>query len=266
MSSEDNEIINKIADMLCLNSNLHPFLFNSDNKMLANVREHLLMICEHAKKIAFPFFSEIEQIDILLGGSICSYTWNDTSDLDIFIITSNILPENTALRNHIFNYISRYFTNKLWKPSIYGHSVDIGVLPLDKFMNYYEGKNAPSELYSYETYSITNDKWISPPLKADYPFTVEDVYKNYLKMSEDIQDFTDNLEKTNNGFLTMESQGKLRNKIANIKREAFLAKEHDDLHEYTLTYNTFRACKKLKLFDLYYRFINDSFNNLFGGK
>ena len=265
MQETKEDIIKIIDEMLYLNDSLHPFLFNQDNVMLDNIRKHLLMISEHAKKDVFSFFSDIEQIDILLGGSICSYTWNDTSDLNIFVITNNVIAENNKLSMRIFSYLSQCSVYKNLRPAIYGHPIDVEVLPVGKYMHYYAEKTPPCELYSYGTYSIFNNKWLSEPIKGQYPFNANDLYQNYLKLDAELKDFVNVLEKTPDGFLTLESQGKLRNKIANIKREAFLAKEHDDLHEYTLNYCTYRIAKKLNFFDPYFLFINNSHKELIGG-
>ena len=233
--------------------------------MLPKMKEQLLMICEHVKQFIFPFFPQIEQLDILLSGSMCSYTWNDTSDLDVFIVTNDIIPENKKLSTHLFNCMSRFLVNQSSKPSVYGHEVDAGVIPLAKYMDFYNEITPPCELYAYEAYSIINNRWICEPLKTKYPFSIEQLYEEYLTFCKELEDYSNSLEKTSDDFLTLESQTNLRNKLAAIKREAFMSKEHDALHEYTVKYNLFRVGKKLKLFDKYQQLINQSFDNIIGG-
>ncbi len=268
MQETKEDIIKIIYELLNIHDCLTPDLFDNNNLLLPHIQEKLSDVCSFIKGIAFPFFKNINLVDIILTGSVCSYAWNNKSDIDIFIIVEDIAPEYPLLAARIFDNISMFLLKQIWKPFIKGHPLDVSIIPVGKYKDFYQNNTNKNKIesYAYANYSLLQNKWMYEPIKSKYPFTKSELYDEYIKLGNELKKYTDNLEKTPNGFLTPESQNKLRAHTSNIKKEAFLCKEYNELHEYALQYNTYRVAKKLKLFLPYHKYISDSFKNLTGAK
>lgn len=268
MQKSKEEVLNVINDITHINECLCPDLFDDNNVLLPKIYEKLSNTHKFVTDMVFPFFTKVKILDIVVTGSLCSYTWNSKSDLDIFIVIDDITPEHQFLSARIFDNISMFLLKQSWKPYIKGHPIDISIMPAEKYKGFYKheiNKNK-IETYAYANYSLLTNEWKSKPLKTTYPFSAEELYNEFVKLSDSLKSFTDGLEKTPNGFLTKESQNRLLSHTATIKKEAFLSKEFDDLHEYNLQYNTYRLAKKLKLFAPYHKYAIDSSKNMTGGQ
>ena len=70
------------------------------------------------------------------------------------------------------------------------------------------------------------------------------------------------LPKINDAFLTTEGAQQLEQKLSSLKTDAFLAKDVDPEHEYSLTYNIYRLAKKFGLLSHLKQYAADSYKYL----
>ena len=243
--TDNKETLNEITDMLAIHSCLCPFLFNDDDMLFHSARERLMTIARFAMNLIFPFFPNIKLFDIVLSGSICGYTYNQESDLDIFFVVDDLVQDNYNLNSRIFDDLSTTLNHQTWRPFYFGHPVDVNFAAVCKYR------------YMHNTYSILNNKWISKPAKLQHLFTEKDLYMSYSNFAQNIQKNIDQYPKNEDGELNNEGISNLRRLLVEQKLIAFDAKEKDMMHEYSLIYNTYRIAKKFKLFEQCYEYIDN---------
>ena len=237
-----NKQIKDINSVLEVNNNLCFPIFNSDNSMSVYVRERLLSIANFVVDLISPFFLDFKLYDIVLGGSICSYTYNKDSDLDIFIIISDIKIDNHKLNFKLTDFLTKYILQQNFFPLIYSRKVDIKIKCVSQYRK------------GVCTYSLLNKSWISEPYKGSYNFTPQQLWASYQYFETNIKQIADKISGTEK-YLTLEGCEKLNNLLTNIKLETYAEKEQDILHEYSLKYNVYRLAQYFELFKKYENFI-----------
>ena len=264
MVSEDlkEQHMSIIKQMLKNAPVLHPRMFNNENRLYPYIRSQLLNMTDYAIDSVFAFFPKIKLLDIVLSGSVCSYTYTQNSDLDIFIVVDDLTGSKSKVNGFVLDNISRYFSYQNFKPCMFGHPVDFGFSNISKYMRFYKLDNGVKKIYAHNTYSLLNDKWICQPERLEYPFTIDQLYENYLKFEQNMENFVSSLPHADADFLTKQGIEKLKKTLSDLKSESFMAKEHDIMHEYSMVYNTYRVAKRLKLIAKYYEFAENSQKNL----
>jgi len=235
-----------IAGILELKDCLHPLFFNADDNPFYYVRERLLVLSNFAIDIVKNFFDKFQVFDVLLSGSFASYTYCDDSDINIIIITKELITDNQTNDYKVQNFISDYITNMFKEISVFNYKVSINFSSVNQYK------------YFKSTYSLLDNEWISKPVKNNYLFSANELYESYLQLENNLYKQVQILTDSQHNYLTTENCNKLKKILEDIKNEAFNAKEYDVLGEYTMLYSTYRIAKRLGLFSKYNSLIVDS--------
>jgi len=219
-----------------MNKTLNPLIFDKDNKLYSKVRskiqdvvkEFVLSLTED--EVRFPI------LDILIVGSNAGYNYNESSDLDVHIVTSfKTLCDSPEIISALFNAERSIFNNK-YDIKFRGISVEL----------YVEDINAAT--VSNGIYSVVQDDWIKFPDKSiDYDnYDKSAVNKKYMELMKEyynvvtsndikvINDFIDQLYYMRKSSLSSEGElgignltfkklrssgvlNDLRNKLARLK-------------------------------------------------
>ena len=245
-----------ISEILSNNSSLPDALFDSNGNMHTYVRDKLLNNITFILKTYAPYLSQSDILDIFLSGSVCSYISNKGSDIDLFVVIKDGAYNRNKLSQKAFMCVSMFIN--LWvKSKIHAHAVDFSITHEDKYCHIGE-----HTLAGYSTYSILHNRWHSKPVKRDFGFTAEELYQHYTKFNSEMMSYIKSLPKINDAFLTTEGAQQLEQKLSSLKTDAFLAKDVDPEHEYSLTYNIYRLAKKFGLLSHLKQYAADSYKYL----
>lgn len=228
--------------------------FDSRSVLRPIVREKLLMLADLIEKRFISLFPKVKIRDLLFCGSLCSYMYNESSDCDFFIVIDDIIPDDEFLNAKLAGELSGFLTKIAWKPSFYGHSVDFGVVPFSTL----------ADIGILNNYSVLHDVWINKPVRQEYPFTLEELFRQYCRREAYLQSYTNSLEKTQDAFLTLESAQKLEEYLNTVRDNAFKAKIHSKEHEYSLSYNVYRLLKYFGVYHKFRSYVYDSRHHLKG--
>lgn len=239
-----------IAQMMINHRCLCPEVFDEKDNLLPHVKAKIDDIVDFLKEDYLKAFPRLKILDITLQGSLCSHVYHDNSDIDMFIVVDDIFPDNQSLTENILNKINKSAGYLAYKPFIYTHPVDFGIL-------YYKNKR----IKDFNTYSVLNGQWKTPPHYQEFAFTPKELYAEYCIYSNNLHKFAAELEKTNGTFLTSPSCRKLDAYLQNLRDEAFDAKENSPTHEYSLAYNLYRLLKKFGTYTHFLNYIKDSYKN-----
>ncbi len=242
-----------VASMMQNREVLCPYVFDDKGKMLDVVRHKLLELVEFVKREYLGAFPLLEIKDVTLNGSLCSYMYTDKSDMDLFIVVGDLLPQDSGLSYKILNAINLLLSDLAHRPYIYGHPIDFGMLQETSY-----------KISNINCYSILQNDWKIKPVKRKFAFTAEELYQHYCKYSADLHKFVNDLPKNDSGFLTSESQRKLQDKLKQLNNGAFRYKFLSPEHEYCLEYNLYRLLKKFGTYRHFNDYVSDSYNNTEG--
>lgn len=131
------------------NKTLNTKLFDSESKLLPEVREKLLEIANY-----FAEYSDvtIPILDIYIVGSNASYNYTPTSDIDLHIITNYELVEAPEkILEALYNFQKSAFNDE-YDITIHGLEVEL----------YVEDVNNSSAV-SNGVYSVYKDEWVKFP-------------------------------------------------------------------------------------------------------
>lgn len=251
LSREDKIAI--VADMLQNHQTLSPKLFDDRLMLRPEIHAHLLRIFEVYKKHVMSFYPLAELKDLILVGSICSYTYSQSSDFDLMAVLDNITGDSTISSKQILAPINYNILKFAWKPTIFGHDVDMGFIDTDNF-----------RIGGINDYSVLHNKWNSQPIRQEYPFTAEELFAEYCRYSADLHKYVKSLEKIDDTFLTPQSCRKLKQYLFDLRIAAFEAKNHSPQREYSLEYNLFRLLKRFGAYTHFHSYIDDSFKHIMG--
>lgn len=246
--SEAEEL--EITALMMTNHNcLCPQIFSADGRLLPLVREKLEETVFFLKKNYLQFFPLLKIKDIVLQGSICSYIYSRNSDLDVFIIVEEIGANDVSLEVKILNAINRVLPRLNMKPSFYEHPLDFAVLHQQMLLS------------NQNCYSLLNDCWTSTPVRQEFAFTPQELYRAYTTERDRLHRFADELPQAEN-FLTEDGADALQRYLHALRNKAFLCKQNSFEHEYSLDYNLYRCLKRFGIWAHYQKYIYDSRNNL----
>lgn len=246
MSVNREDKIAVVANMLQNHTTLQPELFDPNAHMFPHVRRHLLNVAEIFKQRIVNLYPAVTVKDIILLGSICSYAYSPTSDLDMFLIIDG-LNMASKIRKRVLNDTNQYIAKLAWRPYIYGRHMDIGLIVPDE-----------ARAHGINDYSVLRDEWNNKPLRQEYPFTPEELFKAYCRYSADLHKFVASLEKINDAFLTLESCNKLSSFMSDLRHTAYDTKDLSPLHEYCMEYNLYRLLKRFGTYTHFQNYIRDS--------
>lgn len=213
------------------------------------VREKLEETVFFLKKNYLQFFPLLKIKDIVLQGSVCSYVYSRNSDLDVFIIVEEIGANDVSLEVKILNAINRVLPRLNMKPSFYEHPLDFAVLHQQMLLS------------NRNCYSLLNDCWTSTPVRQEFAFTPQELYRAYTTERDRLHRFADELPQAEN-FLTEDGANALQRYLHALRNKAFLCKQNSFEHEYGLDYNLYRCLKRFGIWAHYQKYIYDSRNNL----
>ncbi len=235
------------ASILQNHEYLSPLLFDQNNCLNNVVKNKLQLISETLQKRFVCFFPYAKVVDVVLAGSMCSYIYNDRSDIDFFIFVDNAVPDDPKTSKRLLAAIDKFLSTLYWRPLFYGHPVDFGILPADDVRR--TGRNH---------YSLLHDKWISAPEHQTFAFTPEQLADKYAVYYQNLKQYIDSLEKTPSGLLTAQSYPLALNYLQNLRNQAFDSKEFFKEHEYCENYNLYRLLKHLGAYMQFLNYISDS--------
>ncbi|MBE6444219.1 MAG: hypothetical protein E7020_06105 [Alphaproteobacteria bacterium] len=250
LSLSKEEKLNIIEGMMFSHSTLCPKLFNEQKQLRQEVYDKIHCVVDIVSEQSISCFPNITIKDITLNGSLCSYMYNDNSDLDLWIIIESIFPDDKCTSEYILGGITSYINMMSFKPSFYGHSLDFGILHSDA-----------KYVHNHNSYSWLHNCWKNEPVRQEFIFTPQELYCEYCKYNKKLHDYAASLEKINNSFLTEKSIKQLQNYIFSLNEKAFQAKLYSPEHEYSLEYNLFRLLKKFGTWSFFRNYIDDSYQN-----
>jgi len=132
--------------------------FWKNEKMLPQVRRHLLMIAEKWAKFSKIPPKAVE--DVVLTGGNANYNYTSQSDLDLHLILD--FSKVKECKDQSDDFINEYLKEKktVWEMThnitIYGVSVEL----------YGEPKGQPKKQYQ-GVFSVKDDKWLQKPVKKE---------------------------------------------------------------------------------------------------
>lgn len=239
-----------IAQMMTNHHHLCPEIFDKDKQLLPVVHNKILDIVEFIKKEQLILFPKLNILDVTLNGSLCSHVYSTSSDIDLFVIVDDIVPDNIPLSQELLDKINKMLSSITCKPFFYTHPVDFGVL-------HYSNKRVKN----FNSYSVLNACWKQEPVYQEFTFTAEDLYTEYCKYSKNLHQFVAALDKDEHNFLTPQSCQNLSDYLQNLRDEAFHAKENTSKHEYSFEYNLYRLLKKFGAYSHFQNYLQDSYKN-----
>lgn len=240
----------KIAIVRQMMSN-HPVLpvelFDANGKVYPGIREKLLKISDYMLEWFLPAFPQMKVLDVFLSGSMCSYIYNETSDLDLFVAVDDIVPQDENLSKKLLSNLNSYVFSLKAKPEFYKHPIDYGALL----------KNDLRFLIA-NRYSLMKDKWMIKLQRQEFSYTPEELFAAYCKFSADFHQYVNNLPKVEGAFLTYESANELRAKISELGYNACILKETSPEREYNMQYNIYRLFKRFGVYSHFNNYIAES--------
>ena len=138
----------KLSDAVKFNDRLNPKIFGSDEKMLPQVREHLLAIAADFQE--FLGVSDYNLKDITISGSNAAYTYTPHSDIDLHLVADLPEADQSDVYRELFD-AKKYQYNDQHDITIGGYDVELYV------------QNANQVHHSQGIYSVKDDRWVAVP-------------------------------------------------------------------------------------------------------
>jgi hypothetical protein len=202
------------------NDTLSPEIWDSNNKMISEIRKVLLM---NAKR--FIEFCDIQNLkfnDITLTGSMANYNYNEQSDLDIHIILDlTQISENIEFVNDFFKLKKQLWSNEL-PIKVKNHDVELYLQDINELH------------HSTGVYSLMNNDWISKPIKKIINLDVSNIKLKSSDLMNSIDDLEDNLN--DEDFL--EKHKNLKDKIKKYRQSGL-----DENGEYSIENLVFKVLR-----------------------
>ncbi len=239
-----------VEKMLQNHTVLQPELFGPGEILRPEVRDKLLRLSAFVTEKIVAMLPNVKIDDIVLLGSICSYTYSTSSDVDLFIFADNVLPDPKQ-ETWLLDQINQWVATLKYLPVIFGHRVDCGILSVNN--KRHSGHNF---------YSIQKNCWIDKPVRMEYPFSAEELFQSYCRYSAELHHFVAELEKVNNAFLTEESSFRLLRYLQELRDQAYDSRDRSSLREYSEAYNLYRLLKRFGTYGHFEQYAQDSLKNL----
>jgi len=239
-----------VENMLQNHTVLQPDMFSPDELLRPEVRDKLLGVSDYVTQKIMAMLPSARIDDIVLLGSICSYAYSASSDVDLFIFVDNVLPDPNQAA-WLLDWINQWIATLKCLPVVFGHRVDCGILLVNN-----------SRHSGHNFYSVQKNCWIDKPVRMEYPFSAEELFQSYCQYSAELHHFVAGLEKVNNAFLTRESSFRLRVYLKELRDKAYESRDHSSLREYSLEYNLYRLLKRFGTYKHFEQYARDSLKNL----
>jgi len=145
-----------LVENLEIHDTLNPKLWDSNDKLIPDVRDKILEIVEEFKKNVKEMTDlELNPLDIYIVGSNASYNYTSHSDVDVHIVINfDTIDENSGLVQSLMNFQKSSF-NSGYDISIHGIDVELYVEDLN------------STALSNGVFSVMQDQWIKKPEKIE---------------------------------------------------------------------------------------------------
>ncbi len=190
---------------------LNPKIWNTDMSINPDVRKNLLKIAKDF--IDFVKIKNLKVIDIILTGSMATYSWHSKSDIDLHIVV-----DLSNFGKHV-KFIDEYLQTKkaLWNQN---HNIEMFGFPIE----IYPEDKAKGQKAS-GIFSLAKNKWIIIPVKKDIKVDRDLVKKKYQNEVDKILQIEDESKKKNSDFQkVIQSIDKYKESLRN-KRSAALREE-----------------------------------------
>ena len=155
---------------------LNDKIWGKDNRIIPEVREKLLVL---AQKVAEEVATLVEIKHIYFTGSLATFKWTPTSDIDVHIIVN-------VLENHSHNTLTEYFDlicklfNSHHNIFIKGYKAEVNMKKKEAFHK------------DKAVYDLINNEWVQEPNKDTRNSNDPEV----IKIAKDIQKKIDKLIKS----------------------------------------------------------------------
>lgn len=238
------EVVMSRRESLC------PEFFDDRQILLPDKRAALLRIADFMIDYVNRIFVGVSVKDILLNGGIAGYIYTDRSDIDIIALLEPD-PRLISAQDFYnkFGTLSAGLINRGYCFTIGERLVDYGFLSVLR----------PNS----GVYSLRENCWRSKPVKADFPFTANELQEAYIQYEENINAFVRELPKYDNDMLTFESAQTAQHYARKIRETALNAKKESIYNEYCLDYCLYRCFRKLGQMNMLEKYITDSYSNHF---
>jgi len=202
-------------------------------KIIPVIRRKLLII---SRKVTEEIFDLIKIKHIYFTGSLATYNWTPTSDIDLHIIVDIIDNNCEKTTQDYFDLICKLFNNQ-HNIFIKGHKVEVNIKPFENFL-----KNKA-------VYDLIKDEWIKLPQKQTKDFSDPGV----IKIAKHYENEIDNL--ISSGEST-ESAKFLKKEIKNL-RVTGLSSEDGEYSEGNLVFKMLRNSGYIEKLFTYYNNLED---------
>lgn len=211
----------KLAAMLDpVQSRMSTEIWTSDNKLRQDVKKRIL-------ELLYKAIPESRVSNVLIMGSLTSYQYNATSDLDLTVFVRDAIDiELGSAQSVLVSHISH-----------------IPIHPGTKrTMQYYVTKSRPRELESFENnstavYDVLSDLWITPPKTPDQlqdpenrfvlELSIAKAYKrDFIRLADKYDALKAIYDKTNDSGAQEQTVQALRNLIALVNHIYKERKDH----------------------------------------
>lgn len=141
-----------LADAVKFNDRLNPRLWGKDERMLPQVRDHLMKIADDFRE--FLGVSGYELKDITVSGSNAAYTYTPNSDVDLHLIVDLPQADASEVYRELFDAKKFQYNEQ--------HNISIGSYPVELYV-----QDANKRHISQGIYSVMNNEWIDVPKRRD---------------------------------------------------------------------------------------------------
>lgn len=237
--------------MLEIQPHLTPLIFENEEKMFPDVRRNLSRMAHHLSFYINDIFENVVIDDICLVAGMAGYIYHEKSDIDLFII---LKPDETCISRHEFEDRFKAIGATLYRRKVIfklkGRSVDISVV-------------ADSRIAG-GAYSLLFDRWVQRPVRSNFNFSVDELYKECLRIDKEINKFMCELPKIPpQDILYYADCQKAVSFIDNFKDNMINLKFNSIEGEYNKTYVAYRALKKMGILSTLFSYVRFSVSSLF---
>jgi len=184
--------------------------------------------------------------DITMTGSLASYNWHKTSDIDLHILINyEDFDNDKDLLKDFFN-LSRSAWNEKHNIMIRGHEVEIYIQDEDE------------EHHANGVYSIQNDEWIVKPSPVDTEIDVDSAIKKADGLLSDI-DHVKHLTNSKKYKNAIEMSDRLKEKIKNMRSTGL---ERDGI--YSVENIAFKLLRNSKQIDKLHHYSTKAYDKMMG--
>lgn len=170
-----------------------------NGKLIPSIKERLLLI---ANKVVSDLEIDVNLKHVLFTGSLASYRWRPSSDIDLHIIVEPVETGFSKLADEYFKIFSKMF-NEYYDIYIKSYEVEINV------------KTEEVVLDDKGIFDLLTDTWIQKPSSPKKEFSDPDI----LTLAKKFQNMIDELVNNNS---SLEEAEKLRKLIRKLRTDGLV--------------------------------------------